>query len=794
MKNHLPKMGKRLFSVLVSLLALIAINTNLSAQVINESFEETAWTAATATSGTVNLSATTALTLSVYSSYGVSSTSSCTVANNSGNWLYSGATYSTSGSGLKGCRSIKSSMKLNSSKSYIITPILPTGVGQATFWVAGGGVLGAGLLTGTNTTTACPALSSSTIPNLTLTQPFTASVITGTGTASTSLMHQVTYTYSNSNPCQFVVFVGSGSTMYLDDIVITGATVTPQAPIVNNMTIDGNSATISGTAIAMNFPYTSYTVGQTLSASTIVATTDSASVTTQVLNGSTDITSSTFNIGDVLTYVVTKNSLSTTYTITTSASVPAPAITLLTANASQTAKAQVSITPIKFKLTNATGATVTGLPSTMSYVVNSTKDTLTISGAPGVESSYPQAYTYTVEATPLGGYTGSTVSTTGNITVRDPNGKSIAYVVGTRVSTNDTQIYPALKGIYSVDTILIANVSATTNFSAYDLVVLTELPSTGSTGMKALWGIDKPLLNIKAFATQANTWAFTGVSAASNAAGSTTIKIAHKDHPIFNGLSSISGDSLVVLANLTSSTTNSLQGNTFANAYNLATISGKSIVNIQEIPVGASPNGTASKAKYLQIGVADASTGKYTADGIQLVKNACEYLMSSTAYVSKIASISAITVGGVAGTIDQTAGTIAVTLPSGTDVTGLVIVPTNTYRATITVPASLTSVDCTNPQTITVLAEDGVTSKSYTLTVTVSPVTGIKEVVKLSKVYSRSSSIIVDAELGAKVSVSKISGEVIYSKELKSSPMELPVSKGAYVVSVNGKSEVVIVK
>ena len=94
--------------------------------------------------------------------------------------------------------------------------------------------------------------------------------------------------------------------------------------------------------------------------------------------------------------------------------------------------------------------------------------------------------------------------------------------------------------------------------------------------------------------------------------------------------------------------------------------------------------------------------------------------------------------------------------------------------------------------TIPVTAQDG-TTNTYTISVVA---TGIKETSASSNVYSTSSSIIVDGQVGAQVSIVSVVGNVIYKGVVTDANYTLPVSleKGVYVVLVNGISTKVIVK
>ncbi len=80
-------------------------------------------------------------------------------------------------------------------------------------------------------------------------------------------------------------------------------------------------------------------------------------------------------------------------------------------------------------------------------------------------------------------------------------------------------------------------------------------------------------------------------------------------------------------------------------------------------------------------------------------------------------TITGFVINGTSGTISQSAGTIKITMPYGTDLTSLK--PEITLQNVVSVsPASGTAVNLSGPVTYTVTAEDG-TTKTYTVTATV---------------------------------------------------------------------------
>ena len=80
-------------------------------------------------------------------------------------------------------------------------------------------------------------------------------------------------------------------------------------------------------------------------------------------------------------------------------------------------------------------------------------------------------------------------------------------------------------------------------------------------------------------------------------------------------------------------------------------------------------------------------------------------------------TITGFVINGTSGTISQSAGTIKITMPYGTDLTSLK--PEITLQNAVSVSlASGTAVNLSSPVTYTVTAEDGKT-KTYTVTATV---------------------------------------------------------------------------
>lgn len=213
--------------------------------------------------------------------------------------------------------------------------------------------------------------------------------------------------------------------------------------------------------------------------------------------------------------------------------------------------------------------------------------------------------------------------------------KNIAYIINTAVSSTDTKIRPELAKTYYIDNILIANVTTTTDFSLYDLVILTESPGSGSANMKALWGINKPLLGLKMFSVNSNTW--NQATATNPSPAALSINVNEPNHPVFTGitLTGTFANELNILSAV--ATGNGIQQSTFAADYTLANIKDAALANIIEFPIGKTSDivGTTNAAlqtKLMIIGIANDNQNNLTADGLKIVTNACNYLIGTTTW------------------------------------------------------------------------------------------------------------------------------------------------------------------
>jgi len=799
MKNLLLKTKRRLF--LAFMLGFTLIGVNVQSQTITENFEEAEWTAV-ATSNTGNATGGTI----VISSYNGGTNGTALT----GSWRYSSAWLITNNTASSKSYTVHGGTYAfhyaSSGSAYIMTPLLPNGITSISYWARTASTSATtGIFIGTNTTfTSSAAMMAAT--NTTGGGWYASTFSTVNSTLGWSQVSFNITGNASTAPC-YIKICRTSSEATIDDIVIT----TPITGPTVSLTSGEKDATVMSTEQLTPVVYTWVNSTENATFAWDAATPENIQAVTDADAKTITISGTAGNVTENTTYNYTVsipegNTINGSITLTPY-STPAPVFSS-PSNKSQTVKAGTAIADIVFTIQNAEGATLDGLPNTFTGVYNN--GTFTISGTPDAETTYPAMYNYTVTATSLAGYTGEAVTATGTITVKDPNSRAVAYVINTAVSGNDTQILPALQALYDVTTVKVADITTSYDFSPYDLVVLTESPSSGSTGMKALWGIDKPLLNMKAYAVQANTWNFG--TPAENTGVRQNIRVAQPTHPIFTGVT-LDNDTLVLLSGVGSSDkglqtttfgTNNVNNPGIALAY-LTTST--TAISILEIKAGVDANGAGVSVtgvknevlqnKFMQIGIADVSINNLTTDGLKIIANAAAYLISPEVFKNPNTKILSMTIGGSAATIDENAKTATVDLLQGTNLSALNVSLTLSAGAALTAPASLTGLDFTNPVTFTVQAEDEtVPLVNYTVTVTANKPTSITNVGTAAKVSVIGSTIVVKDAAGAKVKVVSLGGVALYQGVLSSTEEELPLvlNTGVYAVLVDGVATKILVK
>jgi uncharacterized repeat protein (TIGR02543 family) len=230
-------------------------------------------------------------------------------------------------------------------------------------------------------------------------------------------------------------------------------------------------------------------------------------------------------------------------------------------------------------------------------------------------------------------------SITANFRTTAVSNKKIAYVTDPASTTyvNDTKILTALK---ADPNFVVTEVNATStdiNYSAYDLILISEVPASTAAGLPALKGINKPIIMMKVHAYKSTTWDWATTATDYNQnTTETNIVVSNTTHPIFHNVNFVNTNEVNMLSSVVSS-----KGLTYmtANAFKAITGTANSLASIKnnatqssiiQIPAGTVINGTSLPQNFVQIGINSASYANVTDDAVRIVQNACYYLLGET--------------------------------------------------------------------------------------------------------------------------------------------------------------------
>ena len=240
---------------LLLVVSLVSVTAGrLSAQVINEGFEEPIWSSfytgsGSSINGAVILpNVPTTSTMSYYTSR-ASYTTAINTCNNAGVWYYSKAfpaTASGIGGVTGGVHSATHIVKV-SSGGYIITPVTPSAVVNITFWATSmNGSFIAGLATNTNAAIPSYSIGASVAPGA-----FTYA--SSSYPQGTNMMQSFSFGGTFSGPCRFGIF-SPNSSISIDDITIYQPTGTPPTVTTDSLSAAITHAIVGGTVTAGTLP------------------------------------------------------------------------------------------------------------------------------------------------------------------------------------------------------------------------------------------------------------------------------------------------------------------------------------------------------------------------------------------------------------------------------------------------------------------------------------------------------------------------------------------------------------
>ena len=510
----------------------------------------------------------------------------------------------------------------------------------------------------------------------------------------------------------FCTGTSGGATQNLN---LSGFDITPGAtfPAISGFSVSGVQATINETVtpatITATLPY-----GTSLTAITPSVTLN-GTATSYSPTGAQDFSAGAVN------YTATDGTNNTVYavTLTVAATIATPVINT-PANNNQSVKAGSAITDIAFTLQNSIGATITGLPTGLTAVFNN--GTYTISGT--VDASVTAGnYNYTVKATPIVGYTGSDITATGTISVKDILAKNILYLAtDATTAVNDLFLAQLLSNSNYYVTKRVPQASFTGNYDAVDLIVLHESLTGGDAAtagheLSLMKTVDKPILNTKSYFYSAGATPRWGWGTPNNGNSGKGMLVVQPSHPVFSGITL--SDSLYIYNTITAKNIQPVTALTVG-GYQIAKVAGG--ISIHELPASIRL-GTGKTSKYLMISLLATKFNDLTSDALKLLDNSIQYLLSGTQFDAPSLAISSFTVNTVEATIDNTANTIKAVLAIGADLTALQPTIVLSGVGTTVSPASGVTANFSTSETtpLNYTVSDGINSKVYATTIRVEP-------------------------------------------------------------------------
>ena len=292
-----------------------------------------------------------------------------------------------------------------------------------------------------------------------------------------------------------------------------------------------------------------------------------------------------------------------------------PHITLTAGPAEQWIVAGDTIQSLTYVWSGTDNAPVYSVPEGITARIATANHSITFSG------TVTEAGTHTVTVTTTADANNATASAT--IHVKPATCRRIAWVTMPESTSDRTMLAHLSKSDSLVIVELNAN-DATTDYSAYDVIVISPDPKSSATGFPALKGYDKPMLVLKPFLFKSGVWNWGNAVNTSDM----SISISNTSHPIFEHIT-LSNATLQLFTSCNTNAVTAINGWTNASGQiEIASpVSHSSYSTITEFPVGSSVGGHTFTAPLLMLGISEYSTTNLTQAGLRLVENAIYYLL-----------------------------------------------------------------------------------------------------------------------------------------------------------------------
>ena len=355
-------------------------------------------------------------------------------------------------------------------------------------------------------------------------------------------------------------------------------------------------------------------------------------------------------------------------------------------------------------------------PAGLSFTVDESAHTLTLSGTPTTVGTFP----YEVTLKDANTLKGKITVLSNSPTVVPGASKTMLYLYKTE-RTND--IYSDLTRKYNYFARPAGGAGKDdSDYSDYDFIVISEdADANNDEVINIIKNVKKPVLNMKNFTytTSRLGWGYPDNGSVNN----TEITVLQPQHPVFKDMNVEEGSKIKLLSQVTGRglmpSEITLQG-----SYALATAlkqgaqyeaDGEPETFLHEVPQAT------RGAKYILFPLSEQSAGNLTSDGRKLLQNVIEYLLSTeeSKVVLPELKITSFSIDGHQAQIDEAQQEIHLELPEGTDLTQLTPQITLANHKTKVTPASGTTLNMSDSYFgVDFTVSDFINRKVYTAYIT----------------------------------------------------------------------------
>lgn len=294
-----------------------------------------------------------------------------------------------------------------------------------------------------------------------------------------------------------------------------------------------------------------------------------------------------------------------------------PTITCTSENSEQWLMEGENISPIVFQWGGAaTRLKCSNLPTGITYKISNTNKTLTLSGNVG------QAGTYTI--------TVSTVSDEAEVNslnatlhIKSSACKKVGFVTMPN-SPEDALILNKLRRSDSLAVTILDATATDTDYSLYDVLILSAKPNSGAAAFAQLKGYDKPMLVLKPFLYKSSVWNWGTPANTQDVA----VYVSDTTHTIFQNINFRGGNELVLFSQCNTNAVTAITDWTQEGICLASPVSQNSYTTIADMPVGTVVGGTTLPQRLVTIGISEYSTAYLTNEALQVLENTVYYLLS----------------------------------------------------------------------------------------------------------------------------------------------------------------------